>query len=704
MTSCSTTPNALATGKQLWASENGSEGYNTGGAPMARAINRGYLDAKMTAFINWPLIASIYPNLPYNNAGLMVANQPWSGYYSVGKQLWATAQTTQFTQPGWHYIDTASGYLGGDRSNGSYVTLQSPDHKAWSTIVETLDATAPQTLTLHVTGGLPAGAVHVWSSDFSSANTSDYMVHGANLTPSGGTYTITLQPDRVYSLTTTTGQGHGTAMSPPQAQLALPYSDNFNSTPIGQQPRYLSQQQGAFEAAPCGGGRAGRCIMQSAPQAPITWDSPANPYTLIGDLGWQNYTVAADVMLEQPGSADLMGRVGSQRGFNVSGINAYYLQLSDTGTWSILKNTTGGTHTTLATGTTTAPGTGTWHRLALSFQGDVITAAMDGHTLGTVTDSSYRSGMAGLAVDGYQTDQFDNLSITPLGTSAVTALTGPVYKLVNRATGNVLAVAGGATTEGAPVVQATDDSSKGEQWRVLANRTGAMTLVNTASGKVLTAPAGPPGTGLDQSTATGADNQRWRITPNADGSAYVLTDAATSMTADARVGTAGSPVVQWPDNRQPSEQWQIVQVPDIQAGTYHVINVNSGLDLDVSGGSTADGAPIVQEPDQGQADTLWTFTPVGGGYWTITNKNSGLLLANPGGSTTQGLQLQQHTADGSAAEQWQLSPLADGSYVLINRNTGFDVDVNGQSITPGASVIQWPDNGGANQHWELVAG
>src|SRR3954454_15817265 len=74
MTACSSTANAVATGKPLWASENGSEDYNAGGAAVARAINRGYLDAKMSSYINWPLIASIYPNLPYATTALMVAN------------------------------------------------------------------------------------------------------------------------------------------------------------------------------------------------------------------------------------------------------------------------------------------------------------------------------------------------------------------------------------------------------------------------------------------------------------------------------------------------------------------------------------------------------------------------------------------------------------------------------------------------------
>ncbi len=41
-----------------------------------------------TAYINWPLIAAIYLNLPYNTVGLMAANQPWLGNYSVDKQTW----------------------------------------------------------------------------------------------------------------------------------------------------------------------------------------------------------------------------------------------------------------------------------------------------------------------------------------------------------------------------------------------------------------------------------------------------------------------------------------------------------------------------------------------------------------------------------------------------------------------------------------
>ena len=63
-TSCPSSSNAVATGKPLFASENGSQDYNNGAAAMARADNRDYLDGKMTATINWPIVASHLPGLP----------------------------------------------------------------------------------------------------------------------------------------------------------------------------------------------------------------------------------------------------------------------------------------------------------------------------------------------------------------------------------------------------------------------------------------------------------------------------------------------------------------------------------------------------------------------------------------------------------------------------------------------------------------
>ena len=51
--------------------------------------------------------------------------------------------------------------VSGNRANGGYVALHSPNRRDYSTIVETVDATAAQTLAVTVAGGLSTGTVHV---------------------------------------------------------------------------------------------------------------------------------------------------------------------------------------------------------------------------------------------------------------------------------------------------------------------------------------------------------------------------------------------------------------------------------------------------------------------------------------------------------------------------------------------------------------
>ncbi|MGH3416591.1 MAG: RICIN domain-containing protein, partial [Actinocrinis sp.] len=511
------------------------------------------------AYINWPLAAAVYPNLPYDMTGLAVAEQPWSGAYTIGKSVWATAHTTQFTQPGWRYLDSASGYLGGNRANGSYVTLHDPSSANWSSVVETLDATAAQSVTYNVSGGLSTGTVHVWASDFASPNQSDYLNHSADITPSGGSFTLTLQPGYVYTLTTTTGQGRGSATGPARAAMALPYSDNFDANALGTEAKYLADQNGSWETVACGGGRSGRCERQMAPSAPISWDTASNPYTLLGDTSWANYTVSSDVLLEHAGAVQLMGRVGEQRGFNVSGIDAYYLQVSDTGAWSIVKNTTAGTLSTLTSGTVAALGTGSWHRLSLAFAGQVITASVDGHAVGTATDSSYGSGQVGYGQNGWFNTQFDNLTVTA---GASTTLSG-TYELANCNSGQALDVTAGSTADGGLVIQWPYHGGTNQQWLVTAAGGGYYTLADANSGKLLDDPnlTTVEGTQLVQWTANGGGNQQWLIAP-ADNGCSTLTNRTSGLLADVsgQSTSNGAAVVEWDTNGGANQQWRLIKL------------------------------------------------------------------------------------------------------------------------------------------------
>ncbi|HEY7199944.1 MAG TPA: ricin-type beta-trefoil lectin domain protein [Candidatus Dormibacteraeota bacterium] len=543
-TNCPSTANALATGKQLWASENGSDDFNAGAVNLARGINRDYIDGHMTAYINWPLIAAVYPNLPFPTMGLAVAAQPWSGAYSIGKNAWVIAQTTQFTAPGWHYIDAASGYLGGSRSNGSFVTLKSTNNRDWSTVVETMDATAAQTATFTVTGGLSTGAVHVWSSRVGSSSASDFLVHASDVTPANGSFTVTLQPGFVYTLTTTTGQGRSTATGPAQSALALPYRDAYDSYTVGTEAKLVSDQQGAFEVVTCGAGRAGRCLRQMSAQAPITWDALSDPYALAGDLGWSNYAVSSDVLLEKAGYAEVIGRATFQHSFGPAGLDAYYLRVSDTGQWSILRNDTNNAMTTLRSGTVAALGTNRWHTIALTFSGTTISATIDGTQVGSVTDGTWTVGQVGFGTSQGETGQFDNLSVT-----AVAGPTPPPSgALRGVGSGRCLDVPNVSMTNGTQVQIWDCNGGVNQQW---AQVSGQLTVYGTKCLDALNH-ATTPGSPVGIWDCNGGANQRWTL--NANGS---ITGAESSLCLDVTgAGTAnGVKVELWTCTGGTNQQW-----------------------------------------------------------------------------------------------------------------------------------------------------
>ncbi|MBA2394610.1 MAG: galactosylceramidase [Ktedonobacteraceae bacterium] len=405
---------ALNLGKPLWASESGSQGYDKGAKALAHNLNRNYVAGKMTADINWSLIAAWYPTLPFAGDGLMLAEEPWSGYYYVAKSIWAMAHTAQFTQPGWKYLDSGCGYLGGNSVNGSYVTLKSTNGKDYSMIIETMSVSAAQTASFTVSGGLSTGIVHVWASNFSSTSGSAYFVHQQDITPSGGKFSLTLQPGYLYSLTTTTGQGKGTVTSPASSGLALPYRENFDGYATGKLARYYSDLAGAFETAAAGGGRSGNSLRQVITTAPIAWHSgsPTPPITVVGDPNWTNYTVSVDVLLEKAGYVELIGNLTSQVRLGGAAVG-YHLRITNTGAWTLFKEANNNNtivDTKMASGTATFS-LNTWHTLALTMARGNVQAFINGTRVANINDSTYTKGQFAFLVSKWVNAQFDNVSV-----------------------------------------------------------------------------------------------------------------------------------------------------------------------------------------------------------------------------------------------------------------------------------------------------
>jgi hypothetical protein len=462
--SCPSSDTARSLGKPLSASEQGSQHYDTGAVPWARALNRSYVDGRVTSSINWSTVWSAYAGLPFEGDGLMNANEPWSGSYVVGKSIWVTAHTTQFTRPGWRFLDSASSRIPG----GSVVTVRDPANGDWSSVVETADADADQQLSYQVGAGMASGAVHVWETDLRSSDPDDWFVRSPDVEVDGGQVAFTAEPGHLYSLTTTDGQGKGDAVPPPSTAWRLPYQDNFDRYPSGATPRYFSDLGSVFEVAGCGAGRDGRCLRSVVDHQPIQWNGVANyPLTVVGDpKTWRDYRVQVDAMLEQPGGVELAGR-------SRNGTGGYRLQVKDTGTWRLWR---GGDGATLATGQVSF-GVGQWHTLALDLDGDRIQALLDGESLATVHDSRYSVGQVDLAGSPWSPFQVDNLVVTPRqqpGVPVVDLVTPRITRVAHP--GDAFDVTATISNPGPSKTDVTPGIDAPEGWAVSPASTGSQTL------------------------------------------------------------------------------------------------------------------------------------------------------------------------------------------------------------------------------------
>ncbi|NUR29065.1 MAG: family 43 glycosylhydrolase [Catenulispora sp.] len=160
---------------------------------------------------------------------------------------------------------------------------------------------------------------------------------------------------------------------------------------------------------------------------------------------------------------------------------------------------------------------------------------------------------------------------------------------------------------------------------------------------------------LDTSAGT------WSGTSNpASGSTHYLTNANSSQVMDVSGGSTanGGTIVQQGNRGAASQQWTLHQVA---GNVYTVTNGNSGLCLDVPNRSTTAGTQLVQWTCNGGTNQQWALDPVGSytsagnTSYELTNLNSGLVADVSGGSTAQGAQVIQWATNGQANQTWKTS-------------------------------------------------
>ncbi|XP_056152027.1 galactocerebrosidase isoform X2 [Lampris incognitus] len=418
---------ALKTQKKLWSSEDYST-FNdeVGGGCWARILNQNYINGLMTSTISWNLVASYYEKLPFGRDGLMTAEEPWSGNYVVESPIWITAHTTQFTQPGWTYLQTV-GHLA---HGGSYVALT--DGKGNLTVVvETMThdhsvcirpPLPPYNLTsqsavFQLKGSFASiGELQVWRSRFNFKTKKPTFFE--QLTPLkllDGTFNLSLGEDEVYTLTTiTTGLKGSYAAPPPSARFPKVYKDDFNvANPHFSEAPNFADQTGVFEyymnlTDP---GPHVFTLRQVLTQRPVTWVADADQtISVIGDYKWDNLKVSCDVFMEtvKTGGVYIAARVdkGGQSVRSARGV--FYWVFAD-GTYKVTNDIAG--QTVLAEGQSGTRAYG-WHTLSLTVKGQYASGLLNGYPLWKdVVVIGPKNGWAAIGTHSFELAQFDNFAV-----------------------------------------------------------------------------------------------------------------------------------------------------------------------------------------------------------------------------------------------------------------------------------------------------
>ncbi|MFE2726138.1 RICIN domain-containing protein [Kitasatospora sp. NPDC059327] len=139
-------------------------------------------------------------------------------------------------------------------------------------------------------------------------------------------------------------------------------------------------------------------------------------------------------------------------------------------------------------------------------------------------------------------------------------------------------------------------------------------------------------------------------------------------------------------------------------GEFKLVNRNSGQVMDVFGGSSADGAAVIQYPWSGSTNQRWLLLPNQDGSFRLSSVRSGKVLEDPSASGTVGGALDQRSDTNGTHQWWKLVPAGTGGhYRLVNVRSGLCADVRGGSTANAAPVVQSSPGGGAGQEWRLEA-
>ena len=316
------------------------------------------------------------------------------------------------------------------------------------------------------------------------------------------------------------------------------------------------------------------------------------------------------------------------------------------------------------------------------------------------------------------------------------------YRLAPAGRGGAsLDVAGGSTANGAAAQVWSANGTDAQVWRVTHDSAGFVVLTSAKSGRVLDCADGSSAreTRLQLWDANGTDAQRWVAARRSDGTLVLVSalsgtvgvddagDVVRGRVADLTGGATadGTRVQLWDANGTAAQSWSESAAQTererldalaaesssvLRDGTYAIRPLGASRRvLDVSGGSSADGANVqLWSYDPYAAQQLWTVSHDSAGYVTLTSARSGKVLDLSNGRDSNGANVQQWS-DASAAslpcwaQKWIAVPGPSGGVRLLSATSvGWSLDLSGGRDADGANLQLWQTSEIDNQSFEFV--
>ncbi|HEY9328710.1 MAG TPA: RICIN domain-containing protein [Streptomyces sp.] len=288
-------------------------------------------------------------------------------------------------------------------------------------------------------------------------------------------------------------------------------------------------------------------------------------------------------------------------------------------------------------------------------------------------------------------------TVSGVNTTAATAPTGTPHQLLNDNSGKALAV---ATADGrSTVVQRTSaPTDSAQQWAFTKlsatdwGNTAAFRLTNVKSGRALAVSDGA----LTLASPGTSQAQQWIRSTTGDGHNTLINSATGRLLDVSGSSTAdGAPVGVYPPTTGANQSWAFADAaPDVWSPLSFR---HSSQCLDVNGAAAGDGAAVAQYSCNGGMNQQWSLRSTGGGYVNAVARHSGKCLDVSGESMSDGAEVVQYACNGGRNQEWAVRTTADGNLTLTARHSAKCLDVSGGSTAVGAPAVQRTCDGGTSQ-------